>query len=168
MRHRFVTTFVWSPTFMKSDSFAARYLINNWQLSSVTTLQSSQPTNSTTNVSGNAFSGALVSGSVNGLGGGFSRVPFQPVSNLDVDPIYRVDARLSKKLPFSERVVGYLTFEAFNLFNTPYDTSRRTAEYDLVGTTLRYRTDYATPNSDAASPDGTTARRAQVSLRITF
>src|SRR5437667_2154999 len=109
----------------------SRYLVNNWQISAVTTLQSAQPINSTTNVSGNAFTGALVTGSLNGLGGGFSRVPFQPVSNLDVDAIYKVDARLAKKLPFTERVTGYLQIEAFNLFNTPYDTSRRAAEYNL-------------------------------------
>jgi len=168
VRHRLVVNFVWSPSFTKSNSFFARYFVNNWQLSSVTTLQSPQPVNPTTNVSGNAFAGALVSGSLNGLGGDFSRVPFQPVDFLNVDSIYKVDARLSKKLPFSERIVGYLTFEAFNLFNTPYDTSRRTAEYNLVGTALQYRGDYATPSSDAASPDGTTARRAQISLRVTF
>jgi hypothetical protein len=119
-------------------------------------------------VNGNAFAGALVSGSLNGLGGGFSRVPFQPVDNLDLDPTYRVDARLSKKLVFSERFVGYLTFEAINLFNTPFDLSRRTVEYNLVGTQLQFRGDYATPSADALSPDGTTARRAQVSLRFTF
>ena len=168
VRHRFVANFVWSPTFTHSTSRFARYVVNNWQFSQVTTLQSPQPVNSTTNVSGNAFAGALVSGSLNGLGGGFSRVPFQPVSNLNVDSIYKVDARLSKKLPFTERVVGYLTIEAFNLFNTPYDTSRRTAEYDLSGTILKQRTDYGTPSSDAASPDGTTVRRAQISLRVVF
>jgi len=173
VRHRFVANFVWSPTFTHSSSFFARYFVNDWQLSQVTTLQSPQPINSTTNVGGNAFPTAagaapLASGSLNGLGGGFSRVPFQPVSNLNVDSIYRVDARLSKKLPFSERVTGYLTFEAFNLFNTPYDTSRRSAEYNLSGSALQLRTDYATPSSDALSPDGTSARRAQVSLRITF
>jgi outer membrane receptor protein involved in Fe transport len=167
-RHRFVTSFVWDPTFVKSDSGWARYLVNHWQLSSVTTLQSSQPLNSSTSVSGNAFTGALVSGSLNGLGGGFGRVPFQPVSNLDLDPEYRVDARLSKKLLFGERVTAYLTFEAINLFNTPYDLSRRTTEYNLVGTALQFRSDYATPSADALSPDGTTARRAQVSLRVTF
>jgi outer membrane receptor protein involved in Fe transport len=168
MRHRFVTSFVWDPTFIKGDSGWARYLVNHWQLSSVTTLQSSQPLNSTTSVSGNAFPGALVSGSLNGLGGGFSRVPFQPVDNLDLDPSYRVDARLSKKIPFGERVTAYLTFEAINLFNTPYDLSRRTVEYNLVGSALQFRSDYATPSGDALSPDGTTARRAQVSLRVTF
>jgi outer membrane receptor protein involved in Fe transport len=166
-RHRFVTSFVWDPTFVHSNGWAA-HLANHWQLSSVTTLQSSQPVNSTTQVNGNAFSGALVSGSLNGLGGGFSRVPFQPVDNLDLDPEYRVDARLSKKIAFGERITAYLTFEAINLFNTPFDLSRRTVEYTLSGTTLQFRSDYAQPSADALSPDGTTARRAQVSFRITF
>jgi outer membrane receptor protein involved in Fe transport len=168
VRHRLVITNVWSPTFLKRDTMLARYFINNWQLSGVTSLQSAPPVNSTTNISGNAFAGALVSGSLNGLGGGFSRVPFEPISNLDVDRVYRVDARLAKKLPIRERVTLYLQFEAFNVFNTPYDTSRRTAEYDFSGTTLRKRADYGTPSSTAASPDGTTARRAQVSVRVLF
>lgn len=170
VRHRAVIAFVWSPTLMRSNSALARYVVNNWQLSQVTTLQSAQPVNSTVSVSGNAFTGALVAGSLNGLGGGFGRVPFQPVSNLDVDRIYKVDARLAKKLPFTERVTGYLQLEAFNVFNTPYDTSRRAVEYNLntSNNTLVPRSDYGTGSSSAASPDGTTARRAQVSLRVTF
>ncbi|HUS07680.1 MAG TPA: hypothetical protein VMZ52_15345, partial [Bryobacteraceae bacterium] len=168
VRHRAGVSFIWSPTFVHSTSAFARYLINNWQLSQLTALQSAPPRNSTTNVSGNAFTGTLVAGSLNGLAGGFSRVPFQPVSNLDLDQIYRVDARLSKKLPFTERVTGYLQFEAFNVFNTPYDTSRRTAEYSLSGTTLTPIASYGTGSSTAASPDGTSVRRAQVSLRLTF
>lgn len=170
VRHRLVINSVWMPVFTKSNGVLARYLINNWQLSQVTTLQSARPVNSTTTVSGNAFTGALVSGSLNGCGCGFSRVPFEPVSNLNLDQIYRVDARLAKRLPFSERVNLYLQFEAFNVFNTPYDTGRRTDKYSLniATSTLSYIASYGTGNSTAASPDGTTARRAQVSLRLTF
>jgi hypothetical protein len=183
VRHRWVTNFVYSPTFTKSNSAFARYFVNGWQLSSVTTVQSAQPVNSTVTTS-TINAAFVVNNSLNGLGGGFSRVPFQPVSNLDVDRIYRVDARLSKKLAFTERVTGYLTFEAFNLFNTPYDTSRTNAEYTFnncvatstvancpagaTGLTLTYRSTYNQPNSTALSPDGTSNRRAQVSLRITF
>ena len=170
VRHRATVNFVWEPTLTKSTAAWARWLANSWQLSSVTTLQSARPVNSTTVISGNAFTGALVSGSINGLGGGFSRVPWVPVSNLNLDQIYRVDARLSKKLPFTERVVGYLTFEAFNVFNTPYDTGRRTDMYSLNTTTntFSYVPSYGTGNSTAASPDGTTARRAQVAIRLVF
>ncbi len=169
VRHRFVVSSIWTPKFTKSTGAWARYLVNNWELSQVTTLQSARPVNSTTAVSGNAFTGALVAGSLNGLGGGFSRVPFQPVDNLDLDRIYRVDARLSKKLPFTERVTGYLQFEAFNVINTPYDTGRRTDEYSLTsGSTLSFIGSYGTGNSTATSPDGTNARRAQLALRVVF
>jgi hypothetical protein len=170
VRHRLVINSVWSPSFSKSNGVLARYLLNSWELSQVTTLQSAQPVNSTVTVNGNAFTGALTAGSLNGLGGAFGRVPFQPVSNLDLDRIYRVDARLSKKLPFSERVVGYLTFEGFNIFNTPYDTSRRNAEYTLNTTnnTFVYTPSYGSGSSTATSPDGTNARRAQVALRLVF
>jgi outer membrane receptor protein involved in Fe transport len=170
VRHRAVINFVWSPTVAKSNGFVARYLLNNWQLSQVTTLQSSQPVDSTVNASGTQFPNELVTGSLNGCGCGFSRVPFQAVDNLDLDRIYKVDARIAKKLPFTERVTGYLQFEAFNVFNTPYDTSRRTAEYSLNNTTrtLSYIGSFGTGSSTAASPDGTNARRAQVSLRVTF
>jgi hypothetical protein len=167
IRHRLAVNFVWSPTFTSSNSFVARYLVNNWQLSQVTTLMSAPNTTATVNISGNAFTGAAVSGSLNGLGG-TNRVPFQPVGNLDVDQTYRVDARLAKKLPFTERITGYLQFEAFNLFNTTTDLSRNNQEYTLSGTTLTYRSTYSQPTADAANPDGTTARRAQVSLRLTF
>lgn len=169
VRHRFVVSSVWSPTLIHGTNAVARYLVNNWQLSQITTLQSARPVNSTLIVSGSAFPGALVSGSLNGSGGGFRRVPFQPVSNLNLDQIYRVDARIAKKLPFTERVTGYLQFEAFNIFNTQYDTGRRADEYSLAsGNRLIYLASYGTGNSTASSPDGTNARRAQVALRIIF
>src|SRR5437870_513003 len=167
IRHRAGISVVWSPTFSGSNSALARHLINNWQLSEVTTLQSSRPVNSIVAVSGNAFIGALVAGSLNGCGCSF-RVPFQPISNLDLDRIFRFDARFSKKVPFTERVTGYLTFEAFNIFNRQYNTSRRADEYSLSGTTLSYIPSYGTGSSTATSPDGTNARRAQVSLRAVF
>ena len=167
IRHRAAISLVWSPTFSATSSALARHLINNWQLSEITTLQSSRPVTATTAVSVFAFPGALVVGSLNGCGCS-SRVPFQPISNLDLDRIYRFDARLSKKVPFTERVTGYLTFEAFNIFNRQYNTSRRTDEYSLSGTTLSYIPSYGTGSSTATSPDGTNARRAQVSLRAVF
>ena len=167
IRHRAAISVVWSPTFNTSSSALARHLINNWQLSEITTLQSSRPVTATTAVSVTAFPGALVAFSLNGCGCS-SRVPFQPISNLDLDRIYRFDARLSKKVPFTERVTGYLTFEAFNIFNRQYNTSRRTDEYSLSGTTLSYIPSYGTGSSTATSPDGTNARRAQVSLRAVF
>jgi len=57
-----------------------------------------------------------------------------------------------KKLPFTERVTGYLQFEAFNVFNTQYDTSRRTDEYSLIS---------GTTNLNFIGSYGTAVRRYQ-------
>ena len=168
-RHRFVSSFVYSPTLTRSNSMVARYLINNWQVSGILTLQSAQAFNSTVNVSGAAFPGALYTGSLNGSGGS-TRVPFEALNNLDLDPITRFDGRVARKLPFSERVVGYLQFEAFNITNTPYDTSKRNAQYSLntATSTLTPVATYGSGSASQAFPDGTNARRAQVSLRVVF
>ena len=173
-RQRFVGNFVYSPTFTKSNSWVARYLVNNWQLSGIMTLQSAQSFNSSVSASGAVFAGALYNGSLNGSGGS-NRVPFEALNNLQLDPITRFDGRIARKLPFSERVVGYLQFEAFNVTNTPYDTSKRSAHYNVnnVSATnpipsLTPRSDYGSGSASQAFPDGTNARRAQVSLRVVF
>ena len=95
-------------------------------------------------------------------------MPFNSIADLAIGNLYKTDARLTKTVPIGEKLKMSLMFEAFNVFNTPYDTGRRGAEYDFSGTTLRRRADYATPSSTAASPDGTTSRRAQLSLRLLF
>jgi hypothetical protein len=167
VRHRLVINSIWEPTFTRSTSVFARYLINNWELSQITTLQSSPPATATVQVTGSAFAGAAFSGSLNGLGG-YTRVPFEPTYGLDVDRIYRVDARLTKGLPFTERVKAYLQFEAFNVFNTPYDTSIRTAQYQVANMIMSPIASFRSGTASQGFPDGTNARRAQVSLRVTF
>ncbi|MSV29905.1 MAG: TonB-dependent receptor [Bryobacterales bacterium] len=169
IRHRLVINSVWNPTFTKSDMPWARYLVNNWQFSQITTLQSSPPVLSTININGAAFPGALVTASLNGLGG-TNRVPFVPLSNLDVDRIYRVDARVAKVIPINDRMKLYMQFEAFNMFNTPYDTARRNQRFqeNPANLTLIPLATYGTGSASQGFPDGTNARRAQVSLRFIF
>jgi hypothetical protein len=104
-RHRATINFLWSPTLTASKSAAARYLINGWELSAITTLASSQPTSATVSsvstANGGVFPGVqLAFGTMNGTGG-WSRVPFYPVSSLDIDRTYRVDARISRNIPIT-------------------------------------------------------------------
>jgi len=42
-RHRFVTSFVYDLPKMQSDSFAAKALVNNWQINGILTLQTGTP-----------------------------------------------------------------------------------------------------------------------------
>ena len=109
----------------------------------------------------------LAYGTLNGSGG-WSRVPFFPVSSLDIDRTYRVDARLTRNLPFSERVKGSLMFEAFNAFNTQYNTGVNTQAYTVSGNVLRPVNGLGLGNQSQGFPDGTNARRAQVSARFVF
>lgn len=166
-RHRLVLSSIWSPTFTKSTAWAARYLINGWQLSQITTLASPQFSTPTVRVNGTPFAGAAFSTSVNGLGG-TNRVPFLPYNALEIDNIYRVDARLSRELPLTERVRMWLNFEAFNVFNTVSNTGVNTEAYSLTNGVFTPTAGLGVGNASQGFPDGTNARRAQVSVRLVF
>jgi hypothetical protein len=166
-RHRVVISSIWSPTFTSNDTWFGRYLVNNWQLSQITTLASPQYATTTIFISGAPFTGAAFNTSLNGLGGS-NRVPFLPFQNLDIDPIHRVDARITKELPFSERVRVYLNFEAFNVTNSVSDTFVNTEAYRVSGGVLTPSVGTGVGNQSQGFPDGTNARRAQVSARVVF
>jgi len=153
--------------FTKSQSALARWLVNGWQLSQITTLQSAPPATTTVRVVGAPFAGAAFPTTLDGLGGG-TRVPFLPYSNLNIDRIYRVDARLSRELPFTERIRGVFNFEVFNVFNRVSDTSVLTEAYSASGGILTPTPGLGQGNASAGFPDGTNARRAQISLRVVF
>ena len=170
-RHRAVVNWIWEPTFTKSSSTFARYLVNGWGISGIATIASASPVTPTITFSGSTssqFSGVNLAFSTLNGSGGFNRVPFLPVGSLDVDQIHRVDARLERQLPFNERVKGKLIFEAFNLFNMRYNTGISTQAYTAAAGVL---TPVATLGQGTASqgfPDGTNARRAQVAFRVVF
>jgi hypothetical protein len=105
--------------------------VNGWQLSQITTIASPQFATATARVSGSPYPGAPFNTTVNGYGGTF-RVPFIPYNTLKVDSIQRVDARLSRELPLSERVKMWLNFEAFNVFNNVYNTGVATEAYSVA------------------------------------
>jgi hypothetical protein len=189
-RHNLVVNYNFAPTFMHSSSAFAKYVVNGWQLSGISTFASSQPIvptiSGTLSVPNNAALRTLlgfnqvVSGfSINGLGGS-SRVPFESTSALDVGNIYRTDARITKSFPITERVNVMLGFEAFNIFNHLIPSGRDAAHYSLSALTttatspdfgygvLTPRTSYGALTATQVTPDGTTARRAQGLIRVTF
>jgi hypothetical protein len=180
-RHRLNFSFVWTPTFVHSDGFFAKYFINNWQLSSITTLMSGRPTGSLTiRTTDTPVTNMLFNTTVNGFGGN-SRVPFAPVDSLYTPPVYREDLRLTKIIPLGERFKLFLQAEAFNISNTWAPTALATQAYcegngcilpsgakGVTGTLYATPTAYGFGTSDGGFPDGTQARRLQVSARITF
>ena len=79
-----------------------------------------------------------------------------------------MDARLTKILPIGERCRLNLIFEGFNVFNNVSDTARRNQLYRAQAGVLRPLPDYGTGSASAGFPDGTNARRLQVSARFSF
>jgi hypothetical protein len=171
-RHRAVFSTIWEPTYGKSSSNAfVKWAVANWQLSQITTLATGQPNTTTMRIAGAPFAGAAFNTTLNGLGG-TNRVPFLPFANLKVENIYRTDARITKTLPFSERVKAYFSFEAFNITNSQYNTGIITEAFNLstINNVLAIRPSVGLGAGTAsqAFPDGTNARRAQISLRVVF
>jgi hypothetical protein len=101
-------------------------------------------------------------------GGGWGRVPFLPVNSLYSGPEYTVNVRLSRALPFGERLKGKLLFEAFNLSNSQYDTGVNTVAYVATGGVLTPVPRLGAGNASHGYPNGTNARSCQVSFRLQF
>jgi hypothetical protein len=177
-RHRASINWLWRPTLTTSTSAFAKYFVNGWELSGITTLASAHPVSATMNSPSTSANGVfqgvtLANGTLNGSGG-WNRVPFWPVSTINIDQIYNVDARITRNIPISDRVRATLNFEAFNAFNTIHNTSVQTAAYSvsLGGILKPVVTNGVSHVGDGSAsqgfPDGTNARRAQVALRFTF
>ncbi|MGH9572134.1 MAG: TonB-dependent receptor [Candidatus Acidiferrales bacterium] len=177
---RLAISWVWTPTLVHRDGALYKYFVNNWQLSSITTINSSRPygtatiSDSSTKVAPTQFSTFSINGT--GLSG---RAPFLGVNTVWQPASYRDDLRLSKILPFGERYKVYLNFEVFNVSNSWSATSMRTGAFTESGSTGSCGAGNPTPclipvgnfntgSGDALNPDGTEARRLQVSARLTF
>jgi hypothetical protein len=170
-RQRFVYTFVWSPTLMHSNSAFAKYVVNNWQLSSITTIQSGRPTGSATiHLNDTPVAGMLYSAdALDGFNGNF-RVPFLPVNSLYTPWVEQENFRLTKIIPLPRESMRLgLSFEAFNIANNWSPTSLTTQEFTEAKGVLTYTpTAFGVGSGDGGFPDGTQARRLQVSARLTF
>jgi hypothetical protein len=177
-RHRFVYSFVWAPTLTHSSNVLAKYLVNNWQISAITTLAAGRPSGSptirvsavATQPNGSSLN-LLSTSSLNGFGGNF-RVPFLPVNSIYTPASYRADARLSKIIPIQikDRQTNLsLNFEAFNVSNSWSPTSMSSQAYTATKGVLTYTpTAFGVGTADGGFPDGTQARRLQVSARFVF
>ena len=89
-------------------------------------------------------------------------------NSLDIGNVVRTDARLTRTIPLRERATLLLNFEAFNLFNHIAITSVSTQAYELKDRVLTPTPGLGQGVASAGYPDGTNARRAQVSVRVTF
>ncbi|PWU12041.1 MAG: hypothetical protein C5B51_01475 [Terriglobia bacterium] len=163
-RHRLVISSTFEPTFARNSGALVTWLVNRWRLSQISTFASAQPATPDVLIVGVPFPGAAFNSTLNGFGGS-PRVPFMPPSSLDVDQIIRTDARLTKVLRISEGHQVHLNFEVFNLLNHVSSTSVSTVAYKAEGAVLSPVPHLGEGVASQGYPDGTNARRAQVSIR---
>jgi hypothetical protein len=169
-RQRFVFAFVWSPTFTHSTGAFAKYVVNNWQLSSITTLQSGRPAGSLTIKMNDTPTAMLYSAdALDGFNGNF-RVPFLPANSLYTPWVETENFRLTKFIPLPREGMSLgLNFEAYNIANNWSPTSMATQAFTEAKGVLTYTpTAFGYGTGDGGFPDGTQARRLQVSARFTF
>lgn len=167
-RHRMVLSFVEEPTLTHRNGAFYKYVVNNWQLGAITTLAGGRPTTAQIRVTDTPVAGMAYNTSIDGFGGNY-RVPFWPVNSLYTPPMYRADARISKIIPIHERYRLYLNFEVFNVSNTVVDTSISNQAYVESKRVLTLTPGaFGVGTASAGFPDGTNARRAQVSARVVF
>ncbi|HXA49054.1 MAG TPA: TonB-dependent receptor [Candidatus Acidoferrum sp.] len=155
-RHRLVISSTWEPKFA-----------HGWRLSQISTFASTQPATPVVLVNGAPFPGAAFNTTLNGFGGS-ARVPFWAPGSLPIGTVARTDARLTKVFPLSERFQLHANFEAFNVFNRVATTQVSTVAYIAENLTLRPIAGLGAPVASQGYPDGTNARRAQVSIRVLF
>jgi len=173
-RHRLAYSFIWAPTISHSNNAFMKYVADGWQIGGIVTLASGRPTGSPTIriVSAPTLaSGSFLSTStIDGFNGGSTRVPFLPVDSIYTPATYRADLRLTKAIPlYTERVKAFLNFEAFNVSNSWSPTSMLTQEYTATKGVLQATpTAWGYGSADGGFPDGTQARRLQISARVTF
>jgi hypothetical protein len=59
-------------------------------------------------------------------------------------------------------------FEAFNVFNTQYNTGINTQAFSASGGIIKPVAGFGAGNASQAFPDGTNARRMQAAFRLVF
>jgi outer membrane receptor protein involved in Fe transport len=177
VRQRVGMSLVWQPNYLKSNSAVAKYLVNSWQLAVLGFYTTSPHATPTVQVSTtpaptgftSANNGTLNGYTSSGLGG---RVPFLPINSLDVGNQSKIDARVSKLFPITERVKAMFTFDAFNVFNHRFFTSVNNRMYVLSTVagvpTLTYQSNVGAGTASQGFPDGTNARRLQIGARLVW
>jgi outer membrane receptor protein involved in Fe transport len=173
-RQRLVFSWAWAPTFTHRSGAFFKYVVNNWQLSSITTIATGWPYSVSMKVN-DSSSATVVPGmfsNYNLSGSGLSNVvPFLPYYGSYFPSRYNSDARLSKILPIGREggnMKLYLNFEMFNVSNSwsPTSLSSTQAFTELKG--IITPTPLGLGSADAGFPDGTQARRMQASVRFAF
>ncbi len=168
-RQKLVVSAVYNTNF-KTDSSAARALLNGWTFAPIFNAFSGQ--RNTATVSGTVnptnnfgIAGGTQAGGINGSNGS-TRFAFLPRNYFKQPNIWYVDMRVSRRFSISEGVKLELLAEGFNLFNRFQVTGVNTLLYTIPtnGNNLQFNTGFGT----ITGADSTLFRERQVQLAARF
>ncbi len=181
-RHRLVVNGVWEP---RLAGGGATKIVNGTRFSSIFSAESGRPISAILNIpslpflatDGNTYNGY---GGLRGQGGGSDRNQLPTIERNSTygDANYRIDLRVARDFRIRERFTLEVIGEAFNLFNRSNFNGYFNTIYTAGATTnttplstpvlLSAATNFSVANNDGSAPDGTNARRLQISLRLHF
>ncbi|WP_047496995.1 TonB-dependent receptor [Terriglobus sp. TAA 43] len=177
-RHRLVLSGSVTPPMRPFQSHLANITANGWELSLIETYATPQGVDPYVNISAlpAALAKVVYASTISGVGIGFEsyqRVPFYPRSSLELGTTFRTDARLTKQFKIAHEQRLAMNFELFNAFN--YRTITSVNQVAVVANVDGNGNGILVPvpkpgrgTASAGFPDGTNARRAQVSIRYSF
>ncbi|MBM3735425.1 MAG: TonB-dependent receptor [Acidobacteria bacterium] len=151
--HRVVASAVWDLNYFKGDNAAAKYILGGWQLSTIISGQSGRWFTARSNLDLNNDGNRQSDRSP-----GFGR------NTLEGPGFASVDLRVSKDVPFGERVKLKLMGEAFNAFNRANFSALQLTPFNYNATTRVF-----TPVANFRAPSNTSDPRIlQIAAKIVF
>lgn len=181
-RHRLTGNAVWEPK-LHSNISSADALIRNYRFSTIVTAESGRPYSAQFNMGTINFAapdGSQWQGLAGGTfgQGGLPLVPWIPRNSTYGPWNIRWDLRVAREFHVTERFAVELLGEGFNLINHSNFFGNNYNLYSVPATNattpvstpivLTQYTNWGLPNTTAIPPDGTGARRFQLSVRFHF
>jgi hypothetical protein len=182
-RHRFNLFGFWQLPFGHSGASPLNPLTRGWLVSTILTAESGRPFSESIGVNSVQFlgtDGAVYNGfgGLRGQGSAGSFLPTIGRNSIYGDNNYRLDLRIARQFHVSEHLRMEILGEAFNVMNHSNYNGYNSTAFNSVATTatmplgspiaLIPNSNFRIANNDGSQPDGTNARRIQVSLRLKF
>jgi hypothetical protein len=182
-RHRFNLFGFWQLPFGHSGSSPLNPIVRGWLLSTIFTAETGRPFSESIGVNSVQFlntDGAVYNGfgGLRGQGSAGSFLPTVGRNSIYGDNNYRVDLRIARQFHPTERLRMEILGEAFNIMNHANYNGYNSTAFNTVATAATTplsapiamipNSNFRIANNDGSQPDGTNARRIQVSLRLKF